>query len=267
MTEQDVQKAEAAGPAADLATDGRIEPTVSATPLSAQSEAALFAGEAASSAPASEPVAPAASPLAAAAESSSEAAQTGAPPRGWGRNGRLALLAATIALSAAIGSIVGSVGFATTERILSSRETPDAQLVETVRALKNDLALLRAQVKSTGDQVASLRSSVTTSSAAAHAQMAKLSEALERADKRTALSPSTEITGSVARVPVPSAPKPLAGWIVRRVYDGIALIEGRDGIIEAEAGDNLPGLGRIQEIKRQNGRWVVMTSRGVITSR
>jgi hypothetical protein len=31
-------------------------------------------------------------------------------------------------------------------------------------------------------------------------------------------------------------------------------------------GDLVPGLGRIQEIKRQDGRWVVVTSRGLVVS-
>jgi hypothetical protein len=60
----------------------------------------------------------------------------------------------------------------------------------------------------------------------------------------------------------------LDGWIVRRVYNGAALIQGRfGGVIEVEPGDNLPGLGRIETIRRQDGRWVVLTSRGMIVAR
>ena len=51
----------------------------------------------------------------------------------------------------------------------------------------------------------------------------------------------------------------MPGWVLRRVYDGAALIEGRDGIIEVEPGVVAPGLGRIEGIKRQDGRWVVVT--------
>jgi hypothetical protein len=51
---------------------------------------------------------------------------------------------------------------------------------------------------------------------------------------------------------------------VRRVFDGAALVESRHGVIEVEPGDNLPGIGRIQEIKRQDGRWVVVTAKGLI---
>ena len=55
--------------------------------------------------------------------------------------------------------------------------------------------------------------------------------------------------------------------MLRRVYDGAALIESRDGIIEVEPGIIAPGLGRIEAIKRQDGRWVVVTARGLIIGR
>ena len=56
------------------------------------------------------------------------------------------------------------------------------------------------------------------------------------------------------------------GWVVRDVHRGTALIEGRMGIIEVEQGDLVPGLGRVDAIRKQDGRWVVVTSRGLITS-
>jgi hypothetical protein len=37
-------------------------------------------------------------------------------------------------------------------------------------------------------------------------------------------------------------------------------------MVEVETGDVLPSLGRIEAIRRQDGRWVVITSKGMITS-
>ena len=54
--------------------------------------------------------------------------------------------------------------------------------------------------------------------------------------------------------------------MLRSVSDGVALVEGRHGIIEIEPGDSLPGIGRIHEIKRQDGHWVVVTPKGLIVS-
>jgi hypothetical protein len=58
---------------------------------------------------------------------------------------------------------------------------------------------------------------------------------------------------------------PLAGWSVRDVYRNAALIQGTKlGMMEVSPGDNVPGLGRIHSIRQQDGRWVVVTSRGII---
>ena len=67
--------------------------------------------------------------------------------------------------------------------------------------------------------------------------------------------------------PTTLKPPILQDYVLRRVYDGAALIEGRHGIIEVEAGIVAPGLGRIEAIKRQDGRWVVVTARGLIVQR
>jgi hypothetical protein len=70
------------------------------------------------------------------------------------------------------------------------------------------------------------------------------------------------------------APKPeiarlptVEGWVLRDVNHGAAVIESRRGIYEVIAGDPVPGLGRVDAIRRQDGRWVVVTSRGLIVAR
>ena len=49
--------------------------------------------------------------------------------------------------------------------------------------------------------------------------------------------------------------------------NGSALIESRRGIYEVYAGDPVPGLGRVDAIRKQDGRWVVVTSKGLIVAR
>ncbi len=73
-------------------------------------------------------------------------------------------------------------------------------------------------------------------------------------------------TGSIAPAAAakPAGPGVVEGWVLRKAYRGAALVEGRYGIIEIEPGDNLPGVGRVEEIKRQDGRWVVVTPKGLI---
>jgi hypothetical protein len=57
------------------------------------------------------------------------------------------------------------------------------------------------------------------------------------------------------------------GWVLHEVANGAALIEGRRGIYEVSAGDPVPGLGRVDAIRRQDGRWVVVTSKGLVVAR
>ncbi len=59
----------------------------------------------------------------------------------------------------------------------------------------------------------------------------------------------------------------VAGWVIREVFDGRAVIEHeRLGFYEVVPGANLPGVGRVETIRRQDGRWVVVTPKGLIVS-
>jgi hypothetical protein len=69
------------------------------------------------------------------------------------------------------------------------------------------------------------------------------------------------VPGAAGAIPI------VEGWVLRDVYRGAAMIQGRGGIIEVVPGDHLPALGRIEALQRQDGRWVVVTSRGLIVSR
>jgi hypothetical protein len=55
--------------------------------------------------------------------------------------------------------------------------------------------------------------------------------------------------------------------VLRDVGHGGALIEGRNGLYEVYAGDPVPGLGRVDAIRKQDGRWVVVTTKGLVVSR
>jgi hypothetical protein len=59
---------------------------------------------------------------------------------------------------------------------------------------------------------------------------------------------------------------PIQGWVLRDVYDGIALVEGRGGYREVAVGEAIPGVGRVEAIERHGRHWVVVTSQGVIAS-
>ncbi|MBV8848985.1 MAG: hypothetical protein JOZ16_05310 [Methylobacteriaceae bacterium] len=59
-------------------------------------------------------------------------------------------------------------------------------------------------------------------------------------------------------------PKIIQNYVLREVADGVALIEGPDGLREVWPGRGVPGAGKVTSIERQAGKWVVITSEGVI---
>jgi hypothetical protein len=215
---------------------------------------------------------------------------------------RFALLAACIAIAASFGAVGGSLGIAKFGPMMSAAPPTVApvakeHVADEVRALKESVAQLRATTKTLSDNLASLKSTVTS----AGTQNGKIAETLERIEKAQAESRKAATTVAAAPAPAPmtsttqasaqdttgsivqqkqaAAPMVLGdppgtlkvptvpGWTLRRVYDGAALIEGREGILEVEPGMVVPGLGRIESVKRQDGRWVVATSRGLVVGR
>jgi hypothetical protein len=61
-------------------------------------------------------------------------------------------------------------------------------------------------------------------------------------------------------------PSTIDGWTVRDVVGGIATLEGPNGILKATAGDAVLGLGKVESIVRWGNRWIVATSRGLIST-
>ena len=63
----------------------------------------------------------------------------------------------------------------------------------------------------------------------------------------------------------PAKPATVDGWLLRGVYGGVALVEGRaGGLREVAPGEYVPGVGEIRSIERRGRGWVVVTSRGLI---
>lgn len=63
-----------------------------------------------------------------------------------------------------------------------------------------------------------------------------------------------------------SRPQLITNWIVRDVYDGIALVESPQGAVEVAPGEVIPGAGRVLPIERRGAGWIVITNRGLVDS-
>ncbi|HZD91077.1 MAG TPA: hypothetical protein VE224_13330, partial [Pseudolabrys sp.] len=66
--------------------------------------------------------------------------------------------------------------------------------------------------------------------------------------------------------PVTSRPALIQGWRILRARGGIVDVEGRDGIYRVVPGAILPGLGPVRSVEQRDGRWMVVTPKGMIVS-
>lgn len=241
-------------------------------------------------------------------------AETVTPRAPVWRSNRFALLAATIALSAGVGSIVGAAGYSGAAHMMApAPRAPEPQIVRVdnsaeIKTLRETTAQLRAGFKQLSDNVSALKASLDGGKGGglakinetvnrlsenierqerAHAEtaqrMAKTADALDKLEKRYAvmMTGAPEVTGSIpgssaskgrvadAKLPGPPPGPPIVeGWNLRRVLGGdLAIVEGPDRVIEIEVGDTIRGVGRVHDIKKMDGRWAVVTARGLIVSR
>lgn len=195
-----------------------------------------------------------------AAESAEQTAAAPSPAH----SSRFLMLAASVAFAAAFGSFIGSVSGSGLVRFLDPAAPASPVQTTTTEAAR--------QTKLQLAELTAIKTNLESASRSTSAQFAKLSDRLDKLDQRSA---SIETTGSIATAaaapPAPEAPKItdriLQDWIVQDVRSGRALLQNRyGGMFDVGEGSKLPGLGRIDQIKRQDGRWLVLTERGTIVS-
>jgi hypothetical protein len=199
---------------------------------------------------------------------------------------RLSAMAAMVALAVVAGALGGALATAGLSHLVADDATSSGNraLEASVARIDADMLALKASVEQTSrtgmsqfNKTGDRLDKIEKAQAEPAAKLARLSEAV---DKLRAASPAAalpvaaapvaakDVTGSIA------SPKPevgrlptVEGWVLRDVANGGALIEGRRGIYEVYAGDPVPGLGRVDAIRRQDGHWVVVTSKGLIVAR
>jgi hypothetical protein len=59
----------------------------------------------------------------------------------------------------------------------------------------------------------------------------------------------------------------VADWWIRDSRDGDVYVQGHGAVYQVALGAPLPGLGPVKQIKRQDGRWLVVTPKGIIVSK
>jgi hypothetical protein len=185
------------------------------------------------------------------------------------RHRRYAMLAASVTIAAAVGVLAGAAmtgGF--------SKPAPvDVAGLEEGKAAQQSIALL-------SKDVAGLKASLEAANKSAHSQFARLSERLARdsADITGVITPPQTVPPtSPAAAPLPparSAPAAetprrqsvITDWTIRETRDGFVYVQGHGDVYQVVPGAPLPGVGPVEQIKRQDGRWVVVTPKGIIVS-
>jgi hypothetical protein len=199
-----------------------------------------------------------------------------------------------IAVGLVISACTGVIAYMTTQPSNTSAAT-NAE----IRNLRETVAQLRRQVSGVSETLDGLRTSVDLSSKATTDRFGRFGENLDRIERSSASSTAKLDRLAQAQVSAPamSPPQPLAqsmpliasassgvdttgsvlsserawvtkkvvkGWSVRQAYEGIAILQGPNGMVEAVLGQQVPGVGLIEEIKNENGRLLVLSSSGVI---
>jgi hypothetical protein len=207
---------------------------------------------------------------------------------------RMSAMAAVVALATVAGAMGGALATAGFGHMMSgdAAAANTSALEASIARIDADIVALKAGVEHTSklatgqfNKASDRLDKVEKAQAEPAGKLAKLSEAVDKLRATpapvAAAAPAAarEVTGSVsqpaavaAAAPAAAAPKPdlgrlprVEGWVLRDVANGGALIEGRQGIFEVYAGDPVPGLGRVDAIRRQDGKWVVVTSKGLIS--
>ena len=205
------------------------------------------------------------------------------------RRRRMALLAASVTVAAVLGAVVGAVATVS----LSGTHEQTAGLQQQ-KVMQQSIARL-------GNELSTLKTSLDAASKSAHAQTAQLSKLSDALHEKLAANTranaalahaGADVTGSISApqttVPQPHAveptplpqprpqqiaaiesqPRPLVvpDWHVRGAARGALLVEGHGDVYEVVPGAELPGLGRVESIRRVDGRWIVRTPKGLIVS-
>jgi hypothetical protein len=175
---------------------------------------------------------------------------------------------------AAVGDLRGTIN-----TVASSTESNQRQLVTKLQELSERLDRIErnAPAAATGGLVSN--------------KLDQLNERLDRIERSAAVvmapppqppavatSPTSAARSAAIEAPTASASpalklqgpietKKIPNWVVREVINGKAILQGPAGLIGVSTGDLVPGVGRVQSIARQGGRWTVATNKGVISAR
>lgn len=206
------------------------------------------------------------------------------------------------ALTVSVGLLVTACTGATLYLTMQPSKAGGTTSAE-IRNLRETVAQLRRQVSGVSENLDGLRTAVDLSSKTTTDRLGRFAENLDRVERTssssnarieklalaqasapvsdpaaskpqlparsmaatTSTGSDTEVTGALPRSErAPASRNAVKGWSVKQAYEGVAILQGPGGVIEAVLGQQVPGLGRIEEIRTDNGHLAVLSSAGMI---
>ena len=190
------------------------------------------------------------------------------------------VLAASIVLAAALGGVFGALATgvtpkdATAEHERQAMQQSLARLTKDIAALKTELAAAdktaKAQTARVTDLDTKLREHLVRDQAAITGSIAAPASA------PPITAPAAVPPATTASLPLPQ-PRPAVheasardgvaeGWTVLGARRGFVYVQSGREVYRVAPGARLPGLGIVEEIRREDGEWIVVTRRGVIVA-
>ncbi|MGB6997669.1 MAG: hypothetical protein WBD96_08945, partial [Pseudolabrys sp.] len=182
------------------------------------------------------------------------------------RHKRHALLVASVVLAAALGAVVGAAATGA----FSKPAIVDVAAEEN-KATQQSVARLATEITS-------LKATLEAASKSANSQIAKIGERINRESAGVTNSitpPQTVAPASQASAPsrLPAAGESrssrlpiVTNWSIRETRGGYVYVQGNGDVYQVVPGAPLPGLGPVEKIERHDGRWLVVTPKGIIIS-
>jgi hypothetical protein len=267
------------------AAPAKIElPAVESPPLSPASEVATPAPAESTAVPESIAIAPEPVIVAPAVEAPAASASVS---KLWPRltlrprHKRYAVLAASVTFAAALGAVIGALASSGSAPQPPAWQ-PDVATVQQNKAMEQSIAKLNKEI-------AALKTNLDQAAKTAHTQIAKISEKLEHqtaditgsiaAPQTVPVAPQAAAAPALEPVPLPrpaqrmaavetppAPPHIVPGWSIFDYRGGYVFVQNRGEVFRVAIGAPLPGLGPVQSVRREDGRWTVVTPRGLIVS-
>jgi hypothetical protein len=203
---------------------------------------------------------------------------------------KLMMLAASVVLSAGLGGLFGAVATGAMPKDTSVGHERQA-MQQSLARLTNDIAALKAELAAAEKTGKAQTARVAELDAKLRERLARNQATVTGSIAMPATVPALSVPAAVPAAPTPAPaaaiaaaepaplppPRPLIreanardgvadGWTVLGARRGFVYVQSGHDIYRVAPGARLPGLGIVEEVRRDDGQWVVVTRRGIIVA-